>query len=205
MTKKLVNEVAIKDEMNRYKELLNINNDLSFRINRSNGCGGTYLKNKVVLDLGTAKEWIEHPNRTKYVIAHELVHAKFNETRNPLLSVIVPPGLNLEYLLSELRANTIAYQMLGQNETVLEDYFLEFNKMSSNLFHVNGGYLSSDKFVNLIKKNPNWNEQAIVDAINYLSEQYKYILFFVSKSRKEKIKNHFIKQLEDLPRNLKAI
>ncbi len=205
MTKNLINEVAIKDEMNRYKELLNINNDLSFRINRSNGCGGTYLKNKVVLDLGTAKEWIEHPNRTKYVIAHELVHAKYNETRNPWLSVIVPPGLNLKYLLSELRANTIAYQMLGQNETVLEDYFFEFNKMNSNPFHVNGGYLSSDKFVNLIKKNPNWDEQAIVDAINYFSEQYKYIRCFVSKNRKEKIKNQFIKQLEDLPRNLKAI
>lgn len=200
MVKKLVDEIAIKNEMIRYKKLLNINDYISFKVNKfPDRNSGTYYKKGIILDLGTAREWDVHPNRARYVLAHELVHAKYDEDRKFWLNIIVPPGLTLEYLLSELRANTIAYQILGQKENVLEDYFYNFNMITSNILNVNGGYLSSDKFVFLIKQNPVWNEQAIVDAVIYLSQKYWFIRYLVSKRRKVKIINYFIKQLGDMP------
>lgn len=190
-------QIEIKEEMNYFMKMLKINEAVPLTFNNwRSGKSGSYSKKGVSIDLGTVNEWHEHPYRTKFVLAHELVHAKYNEIKNPLLNIIVPPSLSLEYLLSELRANTIAFQMLGQEEYILEDYFNNFyTGKHDNILHASGGYLSGKTNLILIKRNPVWNQQAVNDASVYLTKKL-WFLKLVSKNQIEKVKNKFINQLD---------
>ncbi|MFY0519342.1 hypothetical protein ACOMCU_16165 [Lysinibacillus sp. UGB7] len=186
-------EKAIEEEMQDFKKMLSINKyvPLSFN-NWQRGKSGSYSRKGICIDLGTVTEWYEQPYRTKYVLAHELVHAKFNEIRKPWLNIIVLPAMTLEYLMSELRANTIAFELLGQDADILVDYFNNFYVVKfNNPFNVNNGYLSGKTNVYLIKQNPSWNEKAIEDAIDFFTKKFLLLKICVTKNQKEKIKRDF--------------
>lgn len=135
------------------------------------------------------------------MLAHELVHAKFDEIRKPCLNIIVLPGLSLEYALTELRANTIAYELLGQDRKNLEDYFLNFYPTQNNKrIHVNGGYVSGESNLELIMKNPIWNEQAIDDAIEYFTKKFRLNFLLLSNERKEKVRGKFKQEIFKIAR-----
>ncbi|WP_427109033.1 hypothetical protein [Lysinibacillus xylanilyticus] len=146
----------------------------------------------------TVNQWIKYPQRTKFVIIHELVHAKFKELQNPFYVVfrfLIPPKVALIYALRELRANTIAYEQLGCNVEVLEDYFTNFYNVNSNTKgNLAMGYVSGVTNIKLIKANPIWNKQAIEDAIIFFTSEFPS-LRKISIQKIDQIKSAFIQQL----------
>ncbi|ACA42318.1 hypothetical protein [Lysinibacillus sphaericus] len=185
----------IAEQFNIYKDELGIEEKVPLKF-RGLGNGGGYFWGQVKLENGTVKQWSSYPERTKFLLIHELVHAKYKETKNPFLStLIITPSLVLLYLMRELRANTIAYQTLGCKDSILEDYFYNYYPTQSNgYFNLSGGYVSGKTNVTLIKANPIWNRNAIEEAIEFFTSEFSY-LKRTSKRKIEQVKNCFIEQL----------
>lgn len=190
-------EEEITKEFNYYKHKLGIKREVPLKL-QGIGDSGEYNGKNVKLENGVVNQWEKEPHRTKYVLIHELVHAKYDESKNPVLNTpIVLPSIILEYLLRELRANTIAYQMLGCNESILEDYFLNYYLCKTDSYvHISGGYISNTTNIKLIKANPRWNKQAIEDAIVYFTSEFRY-LKLISNRKIEQLKRKFINQLHE--------
>ncbi|MFJ7661228.1 hypothetical protein ACIQXW_02390 [Lysinibacillus sp. NPDC097162] len=186
----------ITEQFNIYKQELGIQREVPLLLD-GEGDVGEYSKRGVQIKDGVMTQWINYPQRTKFVLIHELIHAKFNEVKNPFLGTpIVFPSIVLLYLLREIRANTIAYQVLGCNDSILEDYFLNYypNLTNSYIHAISAGYVCGNTNVGLIKGNPIWNGKAIEDAIEFFTTEFPY-LKRTSLRKIEQIKRSFIEQL----------
>jgi len=197
VTIQLKAEEEITKEFNYYKHKLGIKREVPLKLQGIGDSGGYNGKN-VKLENGVVNQWEKNPQRTKFVLIHELVHAKYDESKNPALNTpLVFPSIILKYLLRELRANTIAYQLLGCNESILEDYFLNYYLFRTNNYvDVSGGYISNTTNMELIKANPIWNKQAIEDAIEYFTSEFR-CLRLASNRKIEQLKMEFINQLQE--------
>lgn len=192
----------ITEQFQLYKKELNISRNVTLEL-KGIGNSGEYINRNGVglvrLQNGTIKQWLSYPERTKFALIHELVHAKYDDIKKPILNTpLVFPNVILNYLLRELRANTIAYQKLGSNNSILIDYFFNYYgyyAKGEKYVPLSAGYVTDYTNVKLIMANPIWNEQAIVDAIEYFTSLKT--LRFISKGKIEEVKNKFIEQLED--------
>lgn len=180
-------------EFENYRQYLSIDSriELSFEGGFSKYKDGViYIGEDVSNNWKTKREW------ATFLLIHEMVHAKHNDTQTKLEFLgFLSKTRVLEFVLRELRANTVAHQLLGSDDSLLDDYFNYCYKHENiSKSQLKGGYLSSPANVELIKKNPVWNEDAIKDAIKYCTYNFGYFRG-IGNEKLIDIEEKFIKQL----------
>ncbi|MER2107664.1 MAG: hypothetical protein ABS949_12065 [Solibacillus sp.] len=155
---------------------------LAFSSNKT--FGGEYSKNLVTLNRLVIENWDNERKVCEFILVHELIHAKYNESSIVVgLMSFFCPSVSVKLAFSELRANTMAYEITGSNESVLEHYFTNFyfyNKIP--FISYSGGYLKGQEYVEFIRQHQKWTTQTIENASIYFKN---YCLWYKLVSLKK--------------------
>lgn len=150
---------------------------------------GKFFDRQILLCERVFNVWAEEENRrmSEFLIAHELVHAKFNERGLLAALSILSPVLSLKRALSELRANVGACQLTNTSETDLKKFFNPegekgkynyYPKIFKSWLSLTGGYIDGKRNYNFIVSNNEWKEETASKAremIRGYSRLFKWI------------------------------
>lgn len=195
-----------------YCEMLEINhNRLTIKHKkRDNSFNGQYgygkfFNRQILLCERVFNVWAEEENRrmSEFLIAHELVHAKFNERGFLAALSILSPVLSLKRALSELRANVGACQLTNTSETDLKKYFNPeeekekynyYPKIFKTYSALTGGYIDGKRNYDFIVANDNWNEETASKAREMI-RGYSILFKWIPLSWYKKIEKEYSKAL----------
>lgn len=163
-------EQEIRETLQHYSGILQISPPkLDFSSNRS--FGGQYYKGVVTLNKPIIDNWDKEHEICQFLIVHELVHVKYGETTSTGIMSLFIPSLSLISAFSELRANTLAYEITGSNDINLKHYFKNFYPYPIPSFiGYSGGYLKGHEYVDFILRHQKWTTQTIKNASSYFKD-----------------------------------
>ncbi|MGG0656433.1 hypothetical protein [Rummeliibacillus pycnus] len=160
------------------------------REKRDSTFNGFYNNKVITFNELVFKTWAEEDNRqmSKFLIAHELTHAKYNECGKiiSLLSLVVPT-LALHFAFRELRANVGACQLTKSTAVDLKKYFNpEGEKGKYNYYPeifktdsaLSGGYIDGKLNYDFIVANNEWKQDTASNAremIRGYAKRFKWI------------------------------
>lgn len=166
----------INETLQHFSRILQIHSPkLHFSSNKN--FGGQYYKNKVTINQPIIENWDNERKVCEFLLAHELVHAKYDESAiSEGLKSVLFPSVSVKLAFSELRANTMAYEITGSNELDLKHYFSNFYPYPIiPYFASSGGYLKGNQYIEFILLHPKWTTQTIEDVPSFLK---RYSLWY---------------------------
>lgn len=182
----------IHESLQHYSTILQIPlPKLVFSTNKS--FGGRNDKNALILNQPIIENWDNERKACEFVLAHELVHAKYGESSSNFegFKSVLIPSVSVKLAFSELRANIMAYEITESNELDLKHYFSNFYPYAITAFMAyTGGYLKGNEYVEFIRQHPKWTTQTVKDAAIYFKN---YCLWYklVRKNNYLKLQQKF--------------
>lgn len=166
----------IHESLQHYSTILQIEPPkLAFSSNRN--FGGQYYKNVVTLNQPIIENWDNERKVCEFILVHELVHAKYEESSifAGFKSLFIPSA-SVKLAFSELRANTMAYEITGIDDLKLKHYFDNYYPYPKIPFIAySGGYLKGHEYVEFIRQHQKWTTQTIKEASIYFK---RYSLWY---------------------------
>lgn len=152
-----------------YSNLLKIKEEVKLSFHSGKGYNGYYYntKHKIVLNDTIFNTWDKDRRAWEFLIAHELVHAKYKDLSVDGLYGVFIPKIALKNAFKEMRANTIAYKLTNFTPVELASYFKEIYAYPESVSGITGGYLRGEEYTNFILQHPEWNEETIEAAGRY--------------------------------------
>lgn len=185
-------EQEIHESLKHYSTILQIQPPkLAFSSNRN--FGGQYYKNVVTLNQPIIEKWDNERKVCEFLLVHELVHAKYDESLSIFdgFKSILIPSVSVYLAFSELRANTMAYEITGSNELDLKHYFSNFYPYTKiPFFAYSGGYLKGNEYVDFIRQHEKWTTETIKEASIYF-KGYSLWYMLVHKRNYLKLQQKF--------------
>lgn len=185
----------IKETMKKYCTILQMP-EPELKIKKGPTIGGLYKNNVVYLFQPVIDKWNEERSKCEFVLVHELIHAKYRESSwiEGLASLFLP-SVAVKKAYSELRANTLAFELTGMNEADLTRYFTEdYATDTQSFITYSGGYLLGNENIEFIRLHPIWTNRTVQDATAYF-KSYNWWYKLVSQQRYEKLQNLYLRDL----------
>lgn len=166
------------------------------KIKKGSTIGGLYKNNVVYLFQPVIDKWNEERSKCEFILVHELIHSKYRESswREGLASLFVP-AVAVKKAYSELRANTLAFELTGISEADLTRYFTEDYATDTQTFaSYSGGYLLGAENIEFIRLHPTWTNLTVEDATAFF-KTYNWWYKMVSQKRYEKLQYKYCNDL----------
>lgn len=160
----------IQEVFNSYVEILKIKRPINLSFSKNKQFGGYYRCNKVTLNQSIFKNWDDNKKSCEFLIVHELVHAKYDDSNTILegLGSVLFPKISIKLAFCELRANVIAYDITRSSEEDLKNYFRYFYSYSPiEYLGRTGGYLKGSEYEEFIQRYPTWTTKTVKEAATY--------------------------------------
>lgn len=186
-------EQEIYKAFNYYYKILQIQRPIRLNFSSNMNFGGKYQHNKVTLNRPIIDNWEQERKVCEFLIAHELVHAKYNDSNifSGFTSFFCPP-ISVKLAFRELRANTIAFDITNCNELDLTNYFSNFYFYSrATYFGTSGGYLDGNANIEFIQEHKSWTHKTVKAATSYF-KHYSLMYRFVPKYFYNKFEQQFL-------------
>lgn len=181
--------------MKKYCTILQMS-EPRLKFKKAANIGGSYNNNVVYLNQHVIDKWNEERSKCEFILVHELIHEKYRESSFiEGIAFLFVPAVAVKKAYSELRANTLAFELTGIAEADLTRYFTEEYATDTQTFaSYSGGYLLGAENIEFIRLHPTWTNLTVQDATAFF-KTYNRWYKLVSQKRYEKLQDKYCNDL----------